>query len=198
MLPTLVLPPESPPSHKTYSVQRYSIAEFLALELADGFLYELINGSIMRKTSPTTQHQRVLSRLNTIINNFVLANKLGEVFFAPVDVFLGENSLVNPDLLFVRISRSHLITKDGIMGSPDLVVEVLSPSTMKYDRGSKKDLYEQHQIPEYWIIDLNNQAIEVYTLQNEDYVLEDVATEKGTIQSKVLVGLVVEVGEIFG
>jgi Uma2 family endonuclease len=135
------------PEKKTYSVRKYSIAEFLKTDLESGFLYELINGTIVRKTSPTPFHQRILNRLNMLINSFVLTNQLGEVFFAPVDVCLGENSLVNPDLLYVSISKQEIITKDGIMGSPDLVIEVLSPSTMKYDRGEKKELYERHQIP---------------------------------------------------
>jgi Uma2 family endonuclease len=126
------------PEKKTYSVRKYTIAEFLQADLEEGFFYELINGTIVRKTSPTPFHQRILNRLNMLINSFVRTYNLGEVFFAPVDVFLGENSLVNPNLLYVRISRQEIITKDGIIGSPDLVVEVLSPSTMKYDRGEKR------------------------------------------------------------
>ncbi len=185
------------PEKKTYSVRKYSIAEFLNTDLESGFLYELINGTIVKKTSPTPFHQRILNRLNMFINSFVLTNQLGEVFFAPVDVFLGENSLVNPDLLYVSISKQEIITKDGIMGSPDLVVEVLSPSTMKYDRGEKKELYERHQIPEYWIIDIKNQAIEVYTLQEQNYQLTDFATEEGIISSSVLVGLQINVKEVF-
>lgn len=185
------------PEKKTYSVRKYSIAEFLQTDLEEGFLYELINGTIVRKTSPTPQHQLAAGNLYALLRAYVGTNNLGTVFFAPVDVFLGENSLVNPDLLYVRISRQEIITKNGIMGSPDLVIEVLSPSTMKHDRGEKKELYEKYQIPEYWIVDIKNQAIEVYTLDKEDYHLADFATEEGMISSSVLVGLQVNVKEIF-
>lgn len=92
------------------------------------------------------------------------ANKLGEVFFSPIDVFLNEYNAPRPDLVFVSAAKQHLITNDGIMGVPDLVIEIVSPSSVWRDRYQKRDIYERFGILEYWIAEWKTQSIEVHSL----------------------------------
>ncbi|MCU0444571.1 MAG: Uma2 family endonuclease [Microscillaceae bacterium] len=178
--------------------KKYTIAEFISLdELDENFYYELINGEIVKKSSPTPWHQLILARVYDSVGNFVKTNQLGTVFFAPVDVFLDKENLVIPDLIYISNTKKSIITNNGIEGSPDLIVEILSPSTAKYDRDGKMKTYKRNQIDEYWIIDPKAQSIEVYIWQNGDYDLLTYAVEGGKIESKVLAGLSLSAQELF-
>jgi Uma2 family endonuclease len=170
--------------------KKYTVAEFIRLdELEEDSYYELIHGEIVKKSSPTPQHQRILLKLVRVVDTFVESNLLGTVFFAPIDVFLDNENAVIPDLIYISQARKSIITANGIAGAPDLIIEILSPSTAKYDRDSKMKTYKRNQIPEYWIIDPKAQSIEIYVLNNQEYDLLNYAIEGGTIESKVLQGL---------
>ena len=90
-----------------------------------------------------------------------------------------------------------MITDNGVEGSPDLVIEILSPSTMKQDRGDKMKIYREYQVREYWIVDPKNQSIEVYQHQNNDYNLVSFAVEEGEIVSQVLEGFSLDIRSVF-
>lgn len=174
------------------------VADFLEIEVEPHFIYELINGQIVKKSAPSPKHQKASGKLFRSLSAFVEQKKLGEVLYAPLDVFLGEYNSLQPDLLFVAKAREEIITDNGVEGAPDLVVEILSPSTMKNDRGDKMKIYREFQVREYWIVDPKNQSIEVYQYQNGDYDLASFAVEAGEINSSVLEGLVLEVSTVFG
>ena len=84
---------------------------------------------------------------------FVMEAQLGRLFIAPLDVVLSATNVVQPDLVFISNARMHIITDANIQGAPDLVVEVLSPSTAARDWRTKHDLYAEHGVQEYWIVD---------------------------------------------
>ena len=94
-------------------------------------------------------------------------------------------------------AREEIITDNGVEGPPDLVIEILSPSTMKHDRGDKMKIYREHQVREYWIVDPKNQPIEGYQHQNNDYDLVSFAVEEGEIVSSVLEGFSLDVRSVF-
>lgn len=134
--------------------------------------YEILNGKIFYMTPrPSTDHNKVIRNLIIIIGNY-LKGKDCQLFSDGVDVFLDDDNNVIPDLMIV--CNTNIIKKKGIYGAPDLVVEVLSPSTTANDRGYKKELYEKHEIKEYWIVDTNNKSIDAYLLKNKKYVLDNV------------------------
>lgn len=135
--------------------------------------YELLHGDFYMVPAPTTRHQRILSRLNALVLQQVRAGKLGEVFFSPVDVILGqgnEREVVQPDLVFVAAHRIPIIKLHGIEGPPDLVVEILSPGTAERDRGYKLTMYARHGVTEYWIVDPDLCSIEVYRAGPADFL----------------------------
>jgi Uma2 family endonuclease len=127
---------------------------------------------------------------------YVRERDLGKVLDAPVDVILDEENVVQPDIIFIVREHLGIVQKRGIMGSPDLVVEILSPSSIYEDRYKKKALYERFGIPEYWIVDPAYRTIEVFVLGEGEYQLFSFASEKGTVTSKVIAGFVVELSEI--
>lgn len=178
--------------------KKYTVKEFLDLDdFEQNAFYELIHGEIVKKSSPAPKHQLVLKNLVLIVDNFVKLNQLGTVLFAPVDVFLDEENLFVPDMLYISTANKHIITDNGIEGVPDLVVEILSPSTAKYDRGEKMKVYKRTHISEYWIIDPKGLAVEVYSWNNGDFDLVSYAVESGKIESVVLKGLEISAEMIF-
>jgi Uma2 family endonuclease len=138
---------------------------------ADGRRYEIHDGELAVTPAPSPKHQRVLRALNAIVHNHVETRRLGEVFFAPIDVILEETSIVQPDLVYLDPVRARLVSERGIEGAPTLAVEILSPSTTLTDRGTKRQLYARHGLPYYWIVDPEGRTIEAFELREGEYRL---------------------------
>lgn len=129
---------------------------------------ELLNGEIYMMSSPSVNHSRVVLNIYYIFRSY-LKTKSCEAFADDVDVYLTEKDRVIPDAMIV--CNKGIIKTNGVHGAPDLVVEVLSPSSAKNDRGYKKDLYEKSGIKEYWIVDTKLCSIEAYLLTDGKYRL---------------------------
>lgn len=132
---------------------------------------ELLHGKIYMTSSPSINHSRVASNIYYIFRNHLKQNTC-KAFADGVDVYLTESDRVIPDAMI--ICNKDIIRPDGIHGAPDLIVEVLSPSTAKNDKGYKKDLYERSGVKEYWIVDTKLRAVEVYLLDNTRYRLDGI------------------------
>ena len=133
---------------------------------------ELINGQVvMMSPRPVINHNRIIRNLTHIFEVYLKGKKC-EFFADGVDVYLTKKDHFVPDAMVV--CDPNKIHNDGVHGAPDLVVEVLSPSTMKNDKGYKKDVYEQCGVLEYWLVDVNNKSVEQYLLQDGKFVLNDI------------------------
>ena len=133
--------------------------------------HEIIEGDHIVTPSPTSKHQLVLMRLSSLLESHVRSRDLGLLLPAPLDVLFAPTSVVQPDLIFVRKDRKHIITKANIQGAPDLLVEILSPSTGAIDRGGKMELYAKYGVPHYWILDSGRMTLEMYELKDQEYRL---------------------------
>ncbi|MBZ0256641.1 Uma2 family endonuclease, partial [bacterium] len=111
--------------------------------------YEIIDGDAYMVPAPLTRHQRISFNLVRLITNFLDANPIGIVMFAPVDVVLTDNDIVQPDILFISNERHSILTEANVQGAPDWVIEVLSPSSIERDRDLKLKLYSRHTVKEY-------------------------------------------------
>ncbi len=181
--------------------KKITYSEFRQMEFDDNdpYIYELINGKLVRKSAPQPRYQRISRKLLRLMDDFIQKGNLGEVFYAPIDFFLDEENVPQPDLVFVSTARSFIVDEmDGILGVPDLVVEIISPSSIRMDRVDKKDLYEGFGVPEYWLIDPKNTAIEVFSFQNGRYKSTDFANELNQkVTSSILNGFEVTLSDIF-
>ena len=119
------------------------------------------------------------------------------MFASPIDVFFDDYNNTQPDLLFTKKERSFIVTNNGVEGAPDLIIEILSPSTQRTDKREKYKLYKEFGVQEYWIVDPKNKSIDVFSLENNRYENLFVATDNETIQSQVLEGFSLEVSQIF-
>ena len=144
--------------------KRWTYAEFARLPISGSTRYEVIDDELVVTPSPSPNHQRVVRRLLYRLTGFVMEHDIGEVFPAPLDVLFGEGDYMEPDVLFVAKDRARYITDRGVEGPPDLVVEVVSPSTAARDRRIKRDRYEHFGVAEYWVVDPDEQTVEVWKL----------------------------------
>jgi Uma2 family endonuclease len=124
--------------------------------------YETIAGDLFVTPAPSARHQVVLGRLFLAVGSYVERHRLGLACFAPLDVVYGPMTLVEPDLLFVSSKRREVLTEREVIGAPDLVVEVLSPSTARTDRVRKRALYQETGVREYWIVDAEQNRVEIW------------------------------------
>jgi Uma2 family endonuclease len=128
---------------------KLTVADYM--NTPDGVRYQLIDGELILAPSPTDKHQALCVRLTVALFQFVQQRHLGEIRVAPLDVILAEHEVFQPDILFVSNDRREIMTPANIQGAPDLVVEILSPSTRRNDRGHKLDVYSRYGVREYWI-----------------------------------------------
>ncbi|MFN0016417.1 MAG: Uma2 family endonuclease [Saprospiraceae bacterium] len=176
-----------------------TVREFLDLDtFEDGYLYELIKGEIVKRATPDTEHQSASTNLMRHFLQHVPEKITGKIFHAPYDVYLDEENLVQPDLIFVSQKNAHIIQKGCIVGVPDLVVEILSPGTYRTDRGAKHRLYQRLGVQEYWIADPRSKTIEVYALTAGVYDLVALGEEDDSVESQVLTGLIITINAVFG
>ena len=152
--------------------------------LPEGTLAELLNGVIYRSPSPVRNHQRIIGKLYSVINQFVEQNDLGELYVAPFDVYLDEHmNAVQPDIVFVAKENLSII-QDHIHGVPDLIIEILSEGNKNHDLKTKRDLYEKFGVKEYWIIHPDTKQASGHFLSNGKYGTTSSLVEK--INSRLL------------
>ena len=132
----------------------------------DGNTHELIDGEHLMSPAPGTYHQSVSRHIQFQLYRQLEEKGLAQVFNAPTDVELSPVDIVQPDLLVVAHERGRIISPSRIIGAPDLVVEIVSPSTRERDRELKRRLYEQRGIPVYWLVDPEAQTITVYAMES--------------------------------
>ncbi len=125
------------------------------------------------------------------------ASSLGQLAVTPLDVTLDEYNVTEPDLLFIRADRLDIVTETGVHGAPDLVVEVLSPSTRARDLGVQMHLYLRFGIPEYWIIDPEMETLAIYHLNSDGYEVRGPFCRGETIYSALFPDAPLTVADLF-
>jgi Uma2 family endonuclease len=171
-------------------------SDYLALP-DNGKRYEIVNGVLYMSPSPSIWHQNAVLQLALYIKQYITSHQLGKVFIAPLDVELDFKTVVQPDILVVLNENSSVITDNGIVGAPNLVIEVASPGTTSYDRNQKLNLYERAGIQEYWIVDVMAHTIEVLVRHDGKYRARGVFQGKSQLPSQVLAGFSMRVEQVF-
>jgi Uma2 family endonuclease len=147
----------------------------------DGRRHEVIDGDHYVNPAPNTNHQRFSGRIYFQLFDQIEESDRGEVFAAPTDVQLTDHDIVQPDLIIVMRERRLIITPIKIKGTPDLIVEILSPSTEQNDCVLKKELYERVGVPEYWIASPDEHSVDQFVLREGKYELAGVHTASITV-----------------
>jgi Uma2 family endonuclease len=172
--------------------KRWSYEDYCTLD--DDRRYELHEGELVPMyPGPDFDHQNSCGELYIRMKTHADAHRLGTVIIAPFDVVFDAHNTAQPDVLFVAKARTKLIQPRGVFGAPDLVVEVVSPSSVSHDRSLKRKLYARFGVKEFWLVDHRNRTIEILELRNGDYEPFSFAAEKGKVRSKQLKGFELDV-----
>jgi len=166
-------------------------------ETAEGEYFTIIAGERFMSPSPTVFHQHILLNLGMVLQTWVRQSRIGKLGLAPLDVVLGDDEVVQPDLIFVLNEHLDRLTRKNVHGAPDLVIEILSPGSTRLDRVKKRELYARHSVPEYWIVSPGERTVEVLRLQDKQYELAGLYEEDDTLQSPLLPGFTCSVKDIF-
>ena len=176
--------------NKNYTYEDYA-------RLPEGSPYQLIGGDLIMVPAPAPYHQRISRKIEFMLLQHVEKNDLGEVFYSPIDVYFSEEDTFQPDIIFILKERSNIIGETKIEGAPDLIIEILSPSTAYYDLGRKYKVYEKAGVKEYWLVHPDRKAIEIYLNSGEKFQLSQAVEEAGIVKSELLEDFEVELGKIF-
>jgi len=175
--------------------KKYTYEDYL--KTPDDERYELIEGELLMTPSPIPKHQRISRELEFEMMKFVKANDLGEIFYAPCDVYLDNENVVQPDILFISKERLNIIGEKNIQGAPDLVIEIISESTAYRDLVQKKKLYGKFGVKEYWIVIPGEELVEVYILKDNTFMFHKTYGKGDTVESPYLKKLKIELKDIF-
>lgn len=173
----------------------YTVDDLYALQ--DDKRYEIYDGEIQRVPPPALTHQRACKALYRRLDRFVSDRNLGDVYFAPVTLILSDTDYVEPDLVYVSGARRDILTDRGIDGCPDLVVEVLSPSTKHRDLSVKSKIYARFGVPHCWILDPSRHELVAFELRDGE--LAEVSRRGGdqTFEPGLFEGLQIDVGDLW-
>lgn len=155
---------------------------------------ELLDGEVFLTPAPRYVHSLVVSKLHLLIGNWAEEHG-GDCVTAPTDVLLSLHDLVQPDVLYIAPDRLTITGGPVVAGPPDLVVEVLSPSTSDRDLNIKRAIYERAGVREYWIVDIDTGTITVLELVDGHYV--ELAMRGDRLVSRVLPGLDLDPAQVF-
>lgn len=164
----------------------------------DGRRYEVINGVLYMTPAPNIAHQSAAIEIGTYLTIHIQHAGLGRVLAAPFDVELKSGgSVVQPDVLVVLNANRGIIGPGRIIGAPDLVVEIASPSTAGYDRRTKQDAYAAAGVREYWIADPIAQTVELLMLEGNEFRSQGVFQGQALLPSRVIEAFPVPVEQFF-
>ena len=150
----------------------YTCEDYLKLPEEPGYRFEVLEGFLVKEPSPSMHHQRVSAALYRQLANFFDSfDPEGELFYAPLDVTLTGDNVLQPDLLFVSGTRKEIMREDRIDGACDLVVEIMSPTNRRKDRLQKMEIYRKAAIPHYWLVDPEENILEAFVLRDGSYAL---------------------------
>lgn len=160
----------------------------------DGRRRELVDGEVHVIASPNLRHQRIVLRLARTIADHLDRYGGGEVVVSPFDVVLTEHDVVQPDVVFVAEPDAGVLTAANARGTPTWVIEVLSDPS--YDRRLKRQLYARTGVGEYWIVDPNDDRVEVYLLEEGTYREPEVLGPGESASPRALPDLRIDVSDV--
>jgi len=177
----------------TSAIRKLGYADYAAIP-GDGRRHEIIDGEHYVNPAPNLYHQAVSKRLQFQLYTKIELAGLGTLYNAPCDVQLSDHDIVQPDLLVVLSARTRIFTPIKVKGVPDLLVEILSPSSVDHDRIRKKELYQRAGVPEYWIIDPSEHTLEQLVLKSATYSSRIVSH---AVQPEFVDGVVINLDEVW-
>ena len=159
--------------------------------------YEIVEGELLLVPAPNILHHDILRELATALNAYARERGSGKILFAPCDVVLSSENVIQPDLLFVSEKRKGILTAANVQGPPDLVVEILSDATRQRDLNIKRKLYAKYGVWEYWIVDPDAATVEVLVWGEAGYASAGIFGKTERLSSPLMPELDMALAEMF-
>ena len=173
--------------------KKMTYQDYLLLPEESGYSYEVLDGILIKDPSPTVLHQRVSRRLQRLLEDyFAISDPAGEIFNAPLDVTLGDYTVVQPDIFYIASRQEEIVLRARIDGPPALVVEVISPSTGQKDRLRKLRIYQKAQVLHYWLVNPDEKTLECFALKDGAYTFVAGGMDDEVVEHPTFVGLSVD------
>jgi Uma2 family endonuclease len=172
------------------SPPKYTWDDLLAIP-EDGKRREIIGGVLYVAAAPSKRHQTLLGLLHVEFYRAIRLTGWGRVYVGPVDVFFSEDDVVEPDLIAIREDRMHIYRENPVTAAPDIVVEIVSPSSKRYDEVTKRALYAAHGVREYWLANSVRPSLRLLALRGSEFV-EIRPDPDGKMHATVVPGLVLD------
>ena len=165
----------------------------------DGKRYEIIDGELFVNPAPIPRHQRIIGNLYFALRSWFEKRGGGEAFISPIDVVLGDHDVVEPDVIVIKSERASIIGEKNVQGAPNLVVEVLSDGSRRIDEITKRKLYDDAGVDEYWIVDGELELVKIYrrTASRFERVGEIGTEQGGTITTPLLPDFTLAIRDVF-
>lgn len=164
----------------------------------NGRHYQVVDGDLIMSPAPTTRHQHILASIFVELWGFAKSRRRGVVLCSPLDVILSEDNVVQPDIVYVSNKRRSIVVREGFRGTPDLCVEILSPSNRDLDLNAKRLLYARFGLPELWIVDPDANTLHLFRLHENHQAPLKVFGANDTLTSRLLPGFSLALNEVFG
>ena len=166
---------------------------------SDGKRYEIIDGELFVNPAPVPRHQWIVGNLFFALRLYFKAQGGGRAYISPIDVLLGDDNIVEPDVIAILADRVAIVGEKNVKGAPNLVIEVLSDGTRRLDEIHKRKLYERGGVDEYWIVDPELELVKIYRREGTQFArVAEVGTENGgTITTPLLPGFALDVTDVF-
>ncbi len=175
---------------------QWTYADYAALP-DEGKRYEVVKGVLYMSPAPNLGHQGIVGEIFVHLHRFVQMAGLGRVFVAPADVELSVGNVVQPDVFIVLNEHLDRMAHSRLIGAPDLVVEVLSPGTMRHDLRAKLGAYERARVSEYWIVSPGEQVVELLVFEGGVYQSLGVFQGADVLPSRIVPGWSIPVERLF-
>lgn len=163
----------------------------------DGKRYQILEGALDVTPAPTPKHQTVSLNLTRLLDTHVREHGLGQILCSPIDVILSATTIAQPDIIFIASGRKEIISARAIEGPPDLVVEILSPSTARTDRSIKSILYARFGVRHYWLVDPVARTLETYELAGTQYTGLRTFANADHAETTLFPGLAIDLADVW-
>lgn len=176
--------------YETKPLEKLTYQDYLEIPEEPGYRFEILDGMLIKEPSPNVMHQRVSRRLQRLLEDYFReVDSEGEIFNAPLDVTPLDYNVVQPDIFYVA-GEQQLIVKDArIDGAPELVVEILSPSSHRKDRLQKMQIYQRAKVQHYWLVDPQERTLECFAWHDGVYALVASGMEDDVVEHPDFAGL---------
>ena len=181
---------------RAMETEQFTVADYRAMPEGPPY-YQLVEGEIIMAPSPGSFHQEIAANVHLLLANHVRQHRLGKVFIAPLDVFLSDTNVFQPDVFFLSPANLPLLQADGVHGAPDLVIEIVSPSTGPLEKKRKRPVYAQCGVKELWLIDPVLEQIHRYDFTVDGTKPVRIVDSEEQFETPLLPGLVVSAIEVF-